>query len=242
MAGLEKYIAKTDDRPWCNPATWIHQDRWNDQPAQVQKTPMDAQKQRSDDALEQLRAFNRSRDTGGGKASGVLSEDHGGRPQIFITGLVELIENYPDWLIARIASPVNGLPAKFKFCPLIAEIKEACEEWMVEKGREEDLKRRFSTPKLANYRPRENRKGDALVGSLCARFGIPAIPPGWDAVTVTQQAHLHGADFPRVVQRLLANGAGVDRPLSPAQMVVEKARIAMERRLGEAAEYRARHC
>jgi hypothetical protein len=94
-----------------------------------------------------------------------------GDPQIFITGLVELIENYPDWLIARIASPVNGLPAKFKFCPLIAEIKEACEEWMVEKGREEDLKRRFSTPKLANYRPRENRK--CFGGSLCARFGIP---------------------------------------------------------------------
>jgi hypothetical protein len=156
-----------------------------------------------------------------------------GDPQIFITGLVELIENYPDWLIARIASPVNGLPAKFKFCPLIAEIKEACEEWMVEKGREEDLKRRFSTPKLANYRPRENRKGDALVGSLCARFGIPAIPPGWDAITVTQQAHLHGSDFPRVVQKLLANGVGIDRPMSPAQMVVEKTRIAMERRLGE---------
>lgn len=32
-AGLERYIAKTDDRPWCNPATWIHQQRWTDQPA-----------------------------------------------------------------------------------------------------------------------------------------------------------------------------------------------------------------
>ena len=33
MAGLERYIAKTDDRPWCNPATWIFQCRWTDQPA-----------------------------------------------------------------------------------------------------------------------------------------------------------------------------------------------------------------
>lgn len=35
MAGLERYVAKTDDRPWCNPATWLHQDRWADQPATV---------------------------------------------------------------------------------------------------------------------------------------------------------------------------------------------------------------
>lgn len=33
MAGLARYVAKTDDRPWCNPATWLNQDRWDDQPA-----------------------------------------------------------------------------------------------------------------------------------------------------------------------------------------------------------------
>lgn len=33
MAGLDRYVAKTDDRAWCNPATWLHQDRWDDQPA-----------------------------------------------------------------------------------------------------------------------------------------------------------------------------------------------------------------
>ena len=33
MAGLERYAAKTDDRPWCNPATWLNQDRWTDEPA-----------------------------------------------------------------------------------------------------------------------------------------------------------------------------------------------------------------
>lgn len=36
MAGLARYVAKTDDRPWCNPATWLNQDRWTDQPAQAQ--------------------------------------------------------------------------------------------------------------------------------------------------------------------------------------------------------------
>lgn len=33
MAGLRRYVAKTDDRPWCNPATWLNQDRWADAPA-----------------------------------------------------------------------------------------------------------------------------------------------------------------------------------------------------------------
>lgn len=33
MAGWRCYIAKTDDRPWCNPATWLNQGRWEDQPA-----------------------------------------------------------------------------------------------------------------------------------------------------------------------------------------------------------------
>jgi hypothetical protein len=33
MAGLARYAAKQDDRPWCNPATWLNQERWLDAPA-----------------------------------------------------------------------------------------------------------------------------------------------------------------------------------------------------------------
>lgn len=33
LAGLRRYAAKTDDRPWCNPSTWLNQDRWTDEPA-----------------------------------------------------------------------------------------------------------------------------------------------------------------------------------------------------------------
>jgi hypothetical protein len=35
MAGLERYRAKADDRPWCNPATWLNQERWSDSPNEV---------------------------------------------------------------------------------------------------------------------------------------------------------------------------------------------------------------
>lgn len=33
MDGLGRYVAKIDDRPWCNPTTFLNQDRWEDQPA-----------------------------------------------------------------------------------------------------------------------------------------------------------------------------------------------------------------
>lgn len=33
--GLLAYRNKTDDRPWCNPATWLNQERWADQFVEV---------------------------------------------------------------------------------------------------------------------------------------------------------------------------------------------------------------
>jgi hypothetical protein len=38
ISGLDAYVHKTDDRPWCNPSTWLNQDRWNDRPATVQRS------------------------------------------------------------------------------------------------------------------------------------------------------------------------------------------------------------
>jgi hypothetical protein len=35
MDGLNRYAAKADDRPWCNPTTWINQARWEEQHATV---------------------------------------------------------------------------------------------------------------------------------------------------------------------------------------------------------------
>lgn len=39
MTGLRIYLAKTDDRPWCNPTTWLNQGRWDDVPANVVAHP-----------------------------------------------------------------------------------------------------------------------------------------------------------------------------------------------------------
>jgi hypothetical protein len=33
MTALGRYVRKRDDRPWCNPTTWLNQGRWDDEPA-----------------------------------------------------------------------------------------------------------------------------------------------------------------------------------------------------------------
>lgn len=40
ISGLRKYIeTKPPDRPWCNPATWLNQQRWMDEPNETANTP-----------------------------------------------------------------------------------------------------------------------------------------------------------------------------------------------------------
>jgi len=34
LDGVHRYAAKRDDRPWCNPATWLNQRRWEDEAPQ----------------------------------------------------------------------------------------------------------------------------------------------------------------------------------------------------------------
>lgn len=33
LDGVRRYAAKRDDRPWCNPGTWLRQGRWEDEVA-----------------------------------------------------------------------------------------------------------------------------------------------------------------------------------------------------------------
>jgi uncharacterized protein YdaU (DUF1376 family) len=54
---LQRYATKTDDRPFCNPATWLNQERWLDQPAANPNGRRTVQ-QAADDLLAKLRAFD----------------------------------------------------------------------------------------------------------------------------------------------------------------------------------------
>lgn len=65
MAGLTRYVAKTDDRPWCNPSTWLNQDRWADQPATVQPRGSPPQRKPSiSDLLRDMTTNSESPDHG----------------------------------------------------------------------------------------------------------------------------------------------------------------------------------
>jgi uncharacterized protein YdaU (DUF1376 family) len=66
MTGLRAYVAKTDDRPWCNPATWLNQGRWDDQPAEaIHETSRRQQRSPITEALDRQAERYRCKDGDG---------------------------------------------------------------------------------------------------------------------------------------------------------------------------------
>ncbi len=55
-------------------------------------------------------------------------------PEIFTVGLLQLLATYPQSTIESMLSPISGLPAKHKFLPSIAEIREWLEEHAPARG------------------------------------------------------------------------------------------------------------
>lgn len=54
-AGVKRYIStKPPDQPWCNPATWLNQQRWKDEPAEVQNANTNASYSKYSDKPTQL--------------------------------------------------------------------------------------------------------------------------------------------------------------------------------------------
>jgi hypothetical protein len=150
-------------------------------------------------------------------------------PQIFMTGMIELMAIYPTWVVERLPSAVNGIPSLCKFCPQVSEVKEICDGWVLEKQRSDDLLTRYLPKPAAADRhviPPRNNTSPAV---LCERFGIKAIPCGWDAVEVTRQAARYGASFPAYVEKLLRE-PNLERAASFASVMSDKIRVAMERR------------
>jgi hypothetical protein len=56
IGSLQRYAAKTDDRPWCNPQTWLNQGRWDDEPADPPPSNGRAPPGHPDLSLDNLRA------------------------------------------------------------------------------------------------------------------------------------------------------------------------------------------
>lgn len=87
-----------------------------------------------------------------------------GNPEVVLTGVVELFEQYPPEILSRAVSAVFGLPRKYKFMPRIAEIAEFLE---AEMGPVDRAQVRLK----ALPEPQEDRVGRISYEELCAKYG-----------------------------------------------------------------------
>lgn len=152
-------------------------------------------------------------------------------PEMYIAELVTIICRYPRAAVERgIAAARRKSP---EFLPTCSRILEAVEGVEADDQRHADVLARYSTKRLTSdshaMPPVQNH---ATRSALCGRFGLKDIPTGWDAITVTQLAAVHGANFPAVVDGVLAEQAksGGSGSKSAFGRVVEQAKQAMEAR------------
>lgn len=61
-------------------------------------------------------------------------------PAVFTTAVASVLSGYPEGVVMAVTSPVSGIPAKLKWLPSIAEVREACEAEMAHILREEQRK------------------------------------------------------------------------------------------------------
>lgn len=135
-----------------------------------------------------------------------------------------MLSSYPQAIAERSVSAINGFPARCKFFPTIAEAKEALEEWAMADARHRDLKERYARPVLPAIGgpPRKSMREE-----LCERFGIRAIPHGWDAVDVTKAAAKYGGKFPEVIEQMLQAPAS-NVPKSAFEKVTANLKAALD--------------
>lgn len=99
-------------------------------------------------------------------------------PEIFLTGATTLLASYPEEIVERACDLLRGLPAKNKFLPSIAEIREFCEREMVwfDAVERRDRERRHTAevlapapPATAESRARVRAMAADLIAELNAR-------------------------------------------------------------------------
>ncbi|CAL8981851.1 hypothetical protein RHODGE_RHODGE_03998 [Rhodoplanes serenus] len=143
--------------------------------------------------------------------------------EVFIAGYVQLLERYPAWFMEVAADMVNGIPGHFERCPPIA----AARGWL-EKAfeAEQRYRERAMRPRLLNGPPQSLRpvSGAATRSGLCERYGISAVPHGWDALDVARAAAVHGDGFREHVERIVADQSGRPAPQTMFTSAVERVR------------------
>lgn len=94
-------------------------------------------------------------------------------PGAFLMGLVEMFLSYTPPTVMRSISPIRGLPAKFKFMPSLAEVRETLEAYEEEELRHTRLSRFTRAPAaLSAPRPAPRPPG-ASYEEMVAKHGRP---------------------------------------------------------------------
>lgn len=106
-------------------------------------------------------------------------------PEMFITAATAMLASYPELVVERVCDPLRGLPAKNKFLPAIAEIREACEREMIwhDAVERRERERRHTAEVLAPAVPAtdESRaRVRALADDLLAELKAKGEPPKID--------------------------------------------------------------
>jgi hypothetical protein len=110
---------------------------------------------------------------------GCYNRNEANDPEIFITAMTAMLACYPELVVDRVCDPIRGLPAKNRFLPAIAEIREACEREMIwhDAVERRDRERRHTAEVLAppsdkptaESRARVRQAADELLAELNAR-------------------------------------------------------------------------
>lgn len=102
LAGLTRYVNKTDDRPWCHPTTWLNQERWLDEPAEV--VPMSRAQRETQQIIAEIDAHASDGWDGDGSSERELRRPRSlpANQQLSLSparsnGLHQAANNSPDW-------------------------------------------------------------------------------------------------------------------------------------------------
>jgi hypothetical protein len=133
--------------------------------------------------------------------------DEYANPDGFISQMGLMFEGYGDDVITRASDIKNAMSIQrvCKFPPNLSEAAAACDAIFADIQHHADVLKRYGKPLgRGPHAPppgAEDVSGAATASSLCQRYGLRAIPPGWDAVDVVMAAARHGAELHAVIDR-----------------------------------------
>ncbi|MBA3241594.1 MAG: hypothetical protein H0T60_10260 [Acidobacteria bacterium] len=101
---------------------------------------------------------------------GCYRKDDVSDPAAFLGGVTAILAKYPVEVINIVTDPALGIPARIKFLPALAEVREACEREYEPMRRELEREKRFTETQELLTSP-EDRSRRLTYAELKAKHG-----------------------------------------------------------------------